>query len=182
VNEDPQRFTPVQRMLHWVMAVCVLAMLFIGIGMVSTVRPVYLTLVSIHKPLGIAILALAVLRLIVRWRVGTPPLPSDLPGPMKLAAKLSHVLLYLLMIAMPLIGWGMLSAADYPVVVAGLHLPAIVPPDAAVHTMLWNAHMFLALCFFGLILLHLAAALFHAWVRRDGVFEAMSPGSTRSHD
>lgn len=180
--EGRQRFTPLQRLLHWVMAVCILAMLFIGIGMVTTVRPVYLTLVSIHKPLGIAILVLALLRLIVRWRVGTPPLPSDMPGPMKLAAKLSHVLLYLLMIAMPLIGWGMLSAADYPVVVAGLHLPAIVPPNAAVHSMLWNAHMFLAMCFFALILLHLAAGLFHAWVRRDGVFEAMSPAPNGGRD
>lgn len=182
MKQDRQQFTPVQRMLHWVMAVCILAMLFVGVGMVSTIGPVYLTLVSIHKSLGIAILALALLRLIVRWRVGTPPLPSDMPGPMKLAAKLSHVLLYLLMIAMPLIGWGMLSAADYPVVVAGLHLPAIVQPNAAVHSMLWNAHMFLALCFFALILLHLAAALFHAWVRRDGVFEAMSPASSGGHD
>jgi len=182
MNDDRLRFTPVQRTLHWVMAVCILAMLFIGIGMVSTVRPVHLTLVSIHKPLGIVILALALLRLIVRWRVGTPPLPSDLPAPMKVAAKLSHVLLYLLMISMPLIGWGMLSAADYPVVVAGLHLPAIVPPSAAMHTLLSNAHMFLALCFFALILLHLAAALFHAWVRRDGVFYSMSPVSSEGRD
>ncbi|MGJ7505987.1 cytochrome b [Variovorax sp. GT1P44] len=164
------------------MAVCILAMLFIGIGMVTTVRPVYLTLVDIHKPLGIAILVLAVLRLIVRWRVGTPPLPLDMPAPMKLAAKLSHVLLYLLMIAMPLIGWGMLSAADYPVVVAGLRLPAIVPPNAAVHSMLWDAHMFLAMCFFVLILMHLSAALFHAWIRRDGVFESMAPVSTPGRD
>lgn len=175
MNQDPPKFTLTQRVLHWVMAVCILAMLFVGIGMVSTIRPVYLTLVSYHKTLGIAILVLALLRLFVRWRSGTPPLPSDMPAPMKLAAKLSHVLLYLLMIAMPLIGWGMLSAADYPVVVAGLHLPAILPPNAAMHSLLWNAHGFLALCFFALILLHLAAALFHAWVRRDGVFEAMLP-------
>ena len=52
------RFTAWQRVLHWLMAACLLAMLFIGVGMVSTVRPTYLTLVSIHKPLGIAILVL----------------------------------------------------------------------------------------------------------------------------
>ena len=56
------RFTVPQRMLHWVMAVCILAMLFIGVGMVSTVMPKYLTLVSIHKPLGAAILVLALIR------------------------------------------------------------------------------------------------------------------------
>ncbi|MEJ8852311.1 cytochrome b [Variovorax rhizosphaerae] len=175
MSRDPLRFTPLQRLLHWVMAICIWVMLFVGIGMVSTIQPVYLKLVAFHKPLGIAILVLAVLRLIVRWRVGAPPLPADMPAPMKLAAKLSHVLLYALMIAMPLIGWAMLSAADYPVVVAGLRLPAIVPPNAALHSALWNAHQLMALCFLALILLHLAAGLFHAWVRRDGVFESMSP-------
>src|SRR6201987_2948314 len=102
-----QRFTPLQRLLHWLMAVCILAMLFIGVGMVSTVMPKYLTLVSIHKPLGIAILVLA----LVRLRYGAPLLPADLPEPMKLAAQLSHYALYVLMIGMPLLGWGMLSAA-----------------------------------------------------------------------
>ncbi len=143
--------------------------------MVSTIKPKYLTLVSIHKPLGVLILVLALLRLIVRWRYGAPPLPPDMPEPMKLAARLSHIFFYLLMIAMPLIGWAMLSAADYPVVVAGIHLPAILAPNPQLHSVLWNAHRFLALCFFALILLHLAAALFHALLRRDGVFEAMSP-------
>jgi len=57
-----QRFSPLQRLLHWVMAVCILAMLFIGVGMLSTVKPKYLTLVLIHKPLGIAILVLALIR------------------------------------------------------------------------------------------------------------------------
>ncbi len=110
-----QRFTPLQRGLHWLMVVFILAMLFIGVGMVSTVEPKYLTLVSIHKPLGMAILVLALVRLAVRLRAGAPPLPADLPEPMKLAAHLSHYALYALMIAMPLIGWGMLSAAAYPV-------------------------------------------------------------------
>jgi cytochrome b561 len=177
MNAARHRFTPLQRALHWLMAICILAMLFIGVGMVSTIRPDYLTLVSIHKPLGIAILLLAVLRLIVRLRDGAPPMPRDMPEPMKLAARLSHIAFYVLMIAMPLIGWAMLSAADYPVVVAGIHLPAIVAPDASLHSTLWNAHRFLAFAFFALILLHLAAALFHALVRRDGVFEAMAPGS-----
>ncbi|HEX3404676.1 MAG TPA: cytochrome b/b6 domain-containing protein, partial [Acetobacteraceae bacterium] len=85
-----RRFTPLQRLLHWLMAVCIFAMLFIGVGMVSTVMPKYLTLVSIHKPLGIAILVLALIRLAVRLRYGAPSLPADLPEPMKLAAHLSH--------------------------------------------------------------------------------------------
>ena len=176
-----RRFTPLQRLLHWLMAACVVAMLFIGVGMVSTVMPKYLTLVSIHKPLGIAILVLALIRLALRLRYGAPPLPADLPEPMKFAAKASHYALYALMIGMPLIGWGMLSAAAYPVVLlGGWHLPAILPQSDSLHTLLWDAHFYLAFAFYGLILMHVAAALFHALVRRDGVFESMAPVST--HD
>ena len=169
------QFTALQRLLHWLMAVCILSMLFIGVGMVSTVMAKYLTVVSIHKPLGIAILLLALVRLAVRLAYGAPPLPADLPEPMKLAAELSHYALYALMIGMPLIGWGMLSAAAYPVVLfGGVRLPPILPQSASLHAVLWSAHSYLAFAFFALILLHLAAALFHALVRRDGVFEAMA--------
>lgn len=176
-----QRFTALQRLLHWLMAVCILTMLFIGVGMVSTVMPKYLTLVSIHKPLGIAILVLALVRLVVRLRYGAPSLPADLPEPMRLGAQLSHYALYALMIGMPLLGWGMLSAADYPVVLfGGVHLPVILAQNDGLHTLLWNAHFYLAFVFFALVLLHVAAALFHALVRRDGVFYAMAPVPT--HD
>src|SRR5277367_2957061 len=175
MNGARTRFTALQRLLHWLMAVCILAMLFIGVGMVSTVMQKYLTLVSIHKPLGIAILVLALIRLVTRLRYGAPALPPDLPEPMKLAAHLSHYAFYVLMIALPLIGWGMLSAAAYPIVLfGGVNLPAILPQSDSLHTALWNAHYYLAFAFFALILMHIAAALFHALVRRDGVFEAMA--------
>ena len=72
MNAINERFSPLQRALHWIMAICILAMLFIGVGMVSTVKPDYLTLVSIHKPLGIAILVLALIRLAVRLARGAP--------------------------------------------------------------------------------------------------------------
>ena len=170
----PRRFTPLQRVLHWLMAACILAMLFIGVGMVSTISQRYLTLVSIHKPLGLAILVLVVLRIAVRLRYGAPPLPADLPEPMKLAAHLSHYAFYALMLAMPLIGWGMLSAAAYPVKVLGFTLPPILPQNDALHSLLWNAHRTLAFAFFALVLLHMGAALFHKLVRRDGVFETMA--------
>src|SRR5271170_7449397 len=163
------------------MAVCILSMLFIGVGFASTITPKYLPLVATHKTLGIAILVLALIRLAVRFRYGAPPLPADLPEPMRLAAHLSHYGLYALMIGMPLLGWGMLSAAAYPVVLfGGVHLPAILPQSDSLHTLLWNAHFYLAFAFFALVLLHIAAALFHALVRRDGVFEAMASVST--HD
>ena len=79
--------------------------------------PDYLTLVSIHKPLGIVILVLALIRLVVRLCAARRRCRPVLPEPMKLAAHLSHLAFYALMIGMPLIGWAMLSAADYPVVV-----------------------------------------------------------------
>ena len=168
-------FSGLQRVLHWLMAIMVLTMLFIGVSMVSTLKPRFLTLIAIHKPLGIAILALAALRLAVRLRLGAPPLPDDLPRIQALAAKLSHFMLYALLIAMPLVGWGMLSAGGYPVVLYGsLHLPEILPHDDQLHAILRMTHTVLAYVFFATILLHVAAALFYALIRRDGVFRAMA--------
>src|SRR6201996_3900030 len=100
-----KRFAVPQRLLHWLMAICILAMLFIGVGMVSTVAPKYLTLVQIHKPLGIAILVLALIRLAFRFIYGAPGLPRDMPVLMRVAADLSQYVFYALMIGMPLIGW-----------------------------------------------------------------------------
>jgi cytochrome b561 len=176
------RFAAPQRLLHWLMAICILSMLFIGVGMVSTITTKYLTLVQIHKPLGIAILILALIRLAFRLYYGAPALPADLPAPIKLAAELSQYIFYALMIAMPLIGWAMLSAAEYPVVLFGsVYLPSILPLSPSLHTLLWNAHHYLAFAFFGVILMHVAAILFHKLVRNDGVFEAMAPVSTHNH-
>ncbi|PRH89634.1 cytochrome B [Labrys okinawensis] len=171
-------FSILQRLLHWVMAICILAMLFIGVAMVRTIGPDYLSLISLHKSLGVAILVLALLRLAVRLKRGAPPLPGDLPAPMKLAAHLSHLAFYLLMIGMPLIGWAMMSAAGYPIVLAGgLRLPPILPASREMHALLWNTHFYLAMAFFALVLVHIAAALFHLLVRRDEVFRQMTVGN-----
>jgi cytochrome b561 len=169
-------FTLPQRALHWLMAVCILAMLFIGVGMVSTIAPRYLTLVAIHKPLGVAILILVLIRLALRLIYGAPALPPDLPIPIRLAAISSQYIFYALMIALPLIGWGMLSAAAYPVILFGsVHLPPITPVSPALHTLLWRAHHYLALAFFALILMHISAMIFHKLIRNDGIFETMVP-------
>ena len=172
----PHRFTPIQRLLHWLMAFCIIAMLFIGVGMVSTVAPKYLPLIMIHKTLGVALLILVLARLALRLHFAAPPLPADLPPAIKLGARLSHLLLYGFMIVMPLLGLGMLWAAAYPVVLfGGIEIPALLPQSDRAHTLLWNAHVYLGLAFFALVLLHVAAALFHALVRRDGVFATISP-------
>jgi len=176
MSENRKRFTILQRGLHWLMAICILAMLFIGVGMASTIAPAYVPLLESHKTLGILILVLALIRLAVRFRYGAPALPADLPEPIKLVAYLSHYGLYGLMIGMPLIGWAMMSTAAYPIVLYGnIRLPPILPQSDSLHALLWDAHFYLAFAFFALILGHLAAALFHGLVRRDGVFESMSP-------
>lgn len=170
------RFDPVSRLLHWLMAALILAMLFIGAGMVSTVSERYAALVAIHRPLGIAILVLAALRLLNRLRHRAPPLPAELPAWQKLAARLSHLALYALMLGLPLIGWGMLSAGQMPVVLyGGLTLPPILPADPMLHAWLRQAHRILAYLLFLTVLLHLGAALMHRLVRRDGVFRSMAP-------
>ena len=163
------------RILHWLMAALILAMLFIGIGMVASVSERHEWLLHIHKPLGIAILVLAVVRLAVRLRNPPPSLPADLPRLQKLAAHASHWLLYALMIAMPLVGWAMLSAGGYPVMLSdSLRLPAIFPTNAIAFAILRHLHTWLAMLLFLTFLAHMAAALFHGLVRRDGVLSSMS--------
>ena len=176
MSAAPDRHDAVARWLHWSMALLILAMLFIGVAMVTsiTLRP---TLLALHRPIGIALLVLAVVRLLHRLRRRTPELPRDLPRWQRAAAHASHVALYALMLAMPLVGWAMVSAAGNPVVLWGdVHLPAIAPHDPAVYSVLRAAHAWLARALLAVILLHLAAALHHAWVRRDGVFASMAGG------
>lgn len=170
-------FNPLARLLHWLMAAMILAMLFIGVGMVSSVSARHAVLIAIHKPLGIAILVLVIVRLVVRFSKRPPALPEDLPGWQRAAAHLSHWVLYALMIAMPLIGWAMLSAGGYPVMLGGgVQLPALMGADPIVFAWLRNAHELLAFVLFATVVLHLAAALFHGLIRRDGVFGSMARG------
>jgi cytochrome b561 len=167
-------FTILSRILHWTMAAMILAMLFIGIGMVSSLSD-YHWLISIHKPLGILVLVLVSLRLVNRLLNPPPPLPDGMPGWQRLAAYGSHVVLYALMFAVPLVGWAMLSAARYPVVLYGpLRLPPIAPQDPELFAALRVAHTVLALLLFATFLAHLSAALMHALIFRDDVFPSMT--------
>jgi cytochrome b561 len=169
------RFPAISRFLHWLMAIMVLSMLLIGFGMVATESNRYHVLVSIHKPLGIAILVLVMIRFVNRLLNPPPPLPASLPGWQHMAAGASHYVLYALMFSMPLIGWGMLSAEPYPVVLAGsLRLPPILPQNATLYAWLRQLHTVLAYLFFVTFLVHFGAALLHGLVRRDGVFESMA--------
>ncbi|QYD72483.1 cytochrome b [Paraburkholderia edwinii] len=166
------------RFFHWLMAPLIVAMLFIGVGMVATVSRLHLTLIAIHRPLGIAIFVLVVLRLIVRITHRPPPLPNDMPGWQRCVAHGSHWLLYLLLFAMPLVGWSMLSAGGFPVhMFPGLDLPPIVSQNPRLYAFLRGAHTWLAMLLFVTFLGHLAAAMFHGLIRRDGVFSSMARGN-----
>ena len=167
-------FPVLSRVLHWLMAVLILAMLFIGVAMVSSLSD-YHRLVSIHKPVGALLLVLVALRLINRLFNPPPPLPVGMPAVLRFAAHASHWLLYALMLALPLIGWGMLSAGGYPIDLVGpFHLPPILPHSSALFAILRPAHTVLAYLLFATFLVHLAAALAHAFIFREGVFESMT--------
>jgi cytochrome b561 len=167
-------FPVLSRILHWTMAAMILAMLFIGIGMVGSVSE-YHRLVSIHKPLGILVLVLVAIRLVNRLLNPAPSLPEGMPAWQRFVAHASHVVLYALMFALPLVGWGMLSAAPYPIILYGpLQLPPILPHDAVLYAVLRTAHTVLAFLLFATFIAHFSAALMHALIYRDGVFLSMA--------
>jgi cytochrome b561 len=172
-------FHPFARVLHWLMSIMILTMLFVGAGMVTSVEAKHAWLLSIHRPLGITIFILALIRLGFRLTHKAPPLPADMPEWQKLAAHGSHWMLYGLMIAMPLIGWGMLSAGNFPVTLwSGFQLPPILPAGPTLYAWLREAHRYLAWLFFLTFLAHMGAALMHGLIRRDGVLESMTGGSS----
>ncbi|CAG9183267.1 cytochrome b [Cupriavidus pampae] len=180
MSNNVQGFSFISRALHWVMAVLIVAMLFIGIGMVSTVSERYTTLLTLHRPIGIAIFLLAVLRVINRLTHRPPPLPASLSAPQRVAAHASHLALYALMLAMPLVGWGMQSAGGFPIVLFGqTELPPILPHSPQLYAFLREAHTIGAFALFAVLLLHFAAALYHGLVRRDGVLESMTTGKAQ---
>lgn len=167
----PTRFSLATRLLHWVMAPLLLAMLLAGTGMVATVSHWRLTLLALHRPLGVALLVLAVVRLALRLAGATPPLPRTMPVPLRLAAHASHWLLYGCMLAMPLIGWAMLSAGGFPL---PLHLPSLLAPDVATYAALRSLHTLVGEAFYLFVIGHVLAGLMHALLFRDGVFRAIS--------
>ena len=165
----PEAFHPLARLLHWLMAVLIVAMLFIGVSMVSDLSLRHPLLIELHKATGLALLVLVLLRIALRLTLPHPPLPRDLPTLQRLAAGASHLVLYALMLAMPLLGWAMLSAGGYP---RPLQLYAV----------LRQAHGWAGYLLFATVVLHLGAALMHALVRRDSVLRSMWPGPLRRSD
>src|SRR5260370_7115146 len=156
------RFPSVSRLLHWLMAPMIVAMLSIGVGMAAPLSPGYALLLSIHRPLGIAIFVLCLARIATRFINPPPELPDTVPSLQRFAAKASHIVLYALMLIMPLVGWGMLSAARYPIVLYGpLRLPPILPHDLTLYAWLRDLHTVLPYLFFAPFLPPFGPPLFH---------------------
>jgi cytochrome b561 len=175
---SPQ-FARSSRVLHWLMVVMVLAMLFIGVAMVSSLVD-YDRLVAIHRPLGIAILIVVIIRFVNRQLNPPPAFLATMSALERVVATWSERLLYALMFALPLIGWCMLSAARYPIVLFGvLQLPPIVPEQALLFSVLRRVHTVLAYLLFVTFLAHLTGVLFHTLVLRDGLLRRMLPWSAR---
>jgi cytochrome b561 len=173
------QFAAFSRLLHWTMAAMVLTMLCIGVSMVGSLAN-YHVLVSIHRPLGVAILVLVVIRFVNRQMTSLPPFPATMSRAERLAATASEYTMYGLMFVQPLVGWGMLSAARYPIVLyESVHLPSILPHDAMLYAVLRKAHTILAYLFFLTFLAHFGAILFHTLIVRDGIFKRMAPWNIR---
>ena len=171
MNGHATHFSALARLLHWLMAVLIVSMLFIGLNR---------HLLWLHAPLGFLILVLVVIRIHVRLNEDGPPLPQDMPVLQRWVARLFHFLLYALMVIMPLVGWSMISAEGSPIVLMGwLHLPSILPYDIHLYRILRKTHMYLAMLLAGIFVVHFSAALYHGLIRKDGVFSSMASGRPR---
>lgn len=168
-------YTSTAKYFHWGMGLLIICMLCIGLYMASLpLGPDKLKLIGIHKSIGAILLVLVVLRLLWRLSHAVPELPADLGKIYHLGARAAHYTLYALMFAMPLSGWGMSSAAGFPVSVFGwFTLPNLVAPDKELRKLLGETHEWLAYALIALLVLHVAAALWHHFAHKDDVLRRM---------
>lgn len=170
------RYGYVAQILHW----AIVALLIVQIALAKIAEGLPLGLEKLatlarHKSVGITILGLAVVRLAWRLCNRPPPLPA-MPRWQAIAAHVNHWTLYALLFVMPVTGWLMSSASNYPVSWFGLaQLPDLVAPDPALKERFEAVHETLAKALIALALLHIAAALKHQFVDRNGLLHRMLP-------
>ena len=178
----PKHYPTPSVLVHWLTAALILAALPLGLYMSELpLSPYKLKLISYHKWIGITALLLFLPRVLVRL---TRPVPPPLEGPawQRLAASATHLLLYVLIVAVPLTGWLMSSAKGFPVVYLGiLPLPDLLPKDQALGDLFKTVHETLNTGLLMLIGLHVAAALKHQFIDRDGTLVRMMPILKRSN-
>ena len=168
--------------LHWVLGLALIGLIGVGLYMTGLpFSPQRLKLYNWHKWAGMTVLALSVLRLLWRLTHRPPALPAAIAQAMprwqSVAHHATHVGLYLLFFTVPLLGWVYSSAAGFPVVLFGaLPLPDLVAANPDLAETLKPLHKFSAYAMAALIVLHVAGALKHQWIDRDGLLQRMLPG------
>jgi len=171
-------YTGTAKGLHWLIVILLTIQFAVGWSMPHIGRntPVT-TLISVHFTLGVFILAVAILRL--AWRATHPePRPLDGVPPWQVtSARITHWLLYLLLFVVPLLGWMNASYRGMPIVMFGLDLPKLLTARAPGWGWTGDVHSILAQYgMLTLVGLHVAAGVYHYFIRRDGVLQRMLPG------
>ena len=178
----PEGHGTTMRVLHWLVAVLILLMIPAGLIMVQAglERPLQDALFIFHKNVGSRLIVIVALRLAWRLTHRPPDLPARLPSWQRRAAAASHVALYVLMVAMPLSGYVRVRAGGYPIeALDAMGVPALVPRSEALAKAASTFHQVAAFALIGVIAIHVGAALQHALIRRDGVFQRMWPPVAR---
>jgi len=171
------RFTDVAIGLHWLIAVAIIGTFALGLYMHELpLSPQKLKLYSWHKWAGVTTFLCVLLRLLWRLLHRPPELPAGMPAWQRKAAEATHVLLYLLMVAVPLSGWLMSSAKGFQTVWFGMvPLPDLLDKNKELGDLLQEVHEVLNFTMAGLVLAHLGAALKHHFIDRDDVLVRMAP-------
>lgn len=167
----------ISKLLHWLVVVLVLVMAWLGLTMGDLPNgPDKIATYALHKSIGLTILGLVLLRLLWRWHAGAPaPVPGT-PGWQDRIASLTHWALYALLLAMPLSGWLLNSAAGFPLQWFGLvNLPALTGRDAGLHEGAEDVHELLFWTLVVLVVTHAAAAFYHHLFQRDATLARMLP-------
>jgi len=175
-----QRYTYFAILLHWITALLVIAGFSLGITMVEIpgLTPTKLRYFSWHKWIGITVLGLACVRLLWRLFHPAPPYRLEMPRWQRLSANVVHTTLYGLIFAVPVSGYLYSLAAGVPVVYLGLFtLPTVIDPNPEWKVVLKQVHYLLNMALLTSVGLHVAAALKHQFIDRDGLMKRMMPGS-----
>jgi cytochrome b561 len=173
-----QRYTRPAVLLHWLIALLIIGAFTMGLVMtdIHGITPTKLKYYSWHKWAGVTILALATLRLLWRLANRAPAYPASMPRWEQSAAHGLHSLLYVLMFAVPLSGYFYTLAAGVPVVWFGLFpLPVLMAPNPELKPVLKALHYWLNMGLAACVAVHIAAALKHVFIDRDGVMKRMLP-------